>query len=294
MNYKTFLVLIVGWVAVAGSSTLQAGDPPLAVASIGLDQSPTSSFELRMELDSTGRLHYKPFPIPPIDKILNPSSAAVLIGLYGGVNAASHSGGFTITENGLTCCRFDKGSGIGFVGGFKGFIPLTENIDLSPRIAYEGRPGTFTDRSEPLPFLGANNQVEMIVFDEEFKASLAALTFDILGTYTFTEFGLYGAIGPSGAIFAGKSFTKTETIPGPSGVLYKSGGTSRQVTTGDISNLAGIQLDLRGGAGVKYPITETLYLNPEVLFSFPLFTVTTVDSWKTTGLQGTIGLLMSF
>ncbi len=289
MNIKPFLILTLGWVAVVGVSTLHAGDPPPEVAA-----SPTSSFQLRMELDSTGRLHYKPFPMPPIDKILNPSGATFLIGPYIGVNAAMHSGGFTITENGLTCCRFDKGSGLGVVGGIKAFIPLTENIDLSPRIAYEGRPGTFNDSSEPLPFLGANNQVELLRFDEELEAKLAAITFDILGTYTFTEFGLYAALGPSGAIFAGKSFTKIETIPGPAGVLYKSGGTSRQVTSGDLTNLAGLQLDLRGGAGVKYPITETLFLNPEVLYSFPLSTVTTVDSWKTSGLQGTLGLLISF
>ncbi len=234
------------------------------------------------------------FPQPlPVDRILEPPGRHIMIGLYGGPNFAQHSGRFTMTENGITCCTFDDGSGTGFVLGVKAFFPLSDQIDITPRVSFETRPGTFSTLGEPLPILGQNNQVETMQFRDDLKVSLSGIAIDAMGSFTFTDFGLYAAVGPSFWLAAGKGFTKDETIANPGGVDYKSGGTTKRILEGDFQNLESLQIGGRGGLGVRIPLTETLLVNPEVLYTLPFTKVTTLDDWKTSGLQLTVGILLA-
>lgn len=243
----------------------------------------------RIELP-TGR--YLFFPVP-VDRILEPSGRKPLAGIYGGANFAMHSGQFTITEDGLTCCAFDDGTGIGIVVGAKAFIPITDAIDITPRVSFETRPGKFTTLGAPLPILGAGNQVETMQFEDQLNVSLAGLVLDPMASYTFTDFGLYATLGPSFSLVASKGFTKDETIANPNGVNYKTGGTAKRLLEGDLANIESLQIAGRGGVGARIPLTESIVLNPEALYTIPFTKVTTVDEWKTSGLQGTIGILFT-
>ena len=49
----------------------------------------------------------------PLDRILNPDTRGIMIGPYGGINFNMHSGEFVLTENGIVCCTFDEGTGLG-------------------------------------------------------------------------------------------------------------------------------------------------------------------------------------
>lgn len=234
------------------------------------------------------------FPRPlPVDRILEPPGRHFMIGLYGGPNLASHSGRFTMTENGITCCTFDEGSGTGFVLGLKAFFPLTDQIDITPRVSFETRPGTFSTLGEPLPILGQNNQVETMQFRDELNVSLSGIAIDAMGSFAFTDFGLYAAVGPTFWLAAGKGFTKDETIANPNGVDYKTGGTTKRILEGDFQNLESLQIGGRGGLGARIPLAEAMYINPEVLYTFPFTNVTTLDDWKTSGLQLTVGFLLA-
>lgn len=233
-----------------------------------------------------------PLPIP-VDRILDPPGQRTLLGIFGGPNFASHSGTFSLTENGITCCTFDEGSGTGIAGGFKAFIPLTDRIDITPRASYESRPGTFTTLSEPLPILGENNQVETMRFQDELNVRLAGIAIDPMASYTITDFGLYAALGPSFWLAASRSFTVDETIANPTGVEYKSGGTSKRVLEGDLQSTESVQIGGRGGIGARIDITESLCLNPEVLYTHPFTAVTSFEDWRTAGLQLTLGMLLA-
>jgi|GEM_PF-1090700 len=238
-----------------------------------------------------------PAPAPPPlprDPILEPGGRPLLVGLFGGPTFNSHTGQFTVTENGIVCCVFDGGSGIGIVGGAKAFIPFGDAFGVSPRISYEDRSGTYTQETEAFSFLGANNQVETLRFHDELGMNLPSVTIDALATYTFTSFGLYAALGPSAGILVGKDYTKTETIPGPNGVTFKnSGGTSVTINSGNLGTANTLQLGARGGLGAAFPIAGgAVTLNPEVLYTFPLTKVSSVDEVKVSGLQATLGILI--
>ncbi|MCC7436993.1 MAG: PorT family protein [Armatimonadetes bacterium] len=243
------------------------------------------------------RLHapHTLLPSPfPFDRILNPDTRGILVGPYGGINFNMHSGQFVLTENNIVCCTFDEGSGIGPVFGAKAMIPLSEQIALSPRLAYESRTGDFETTSDPVPIFGQNNQVENVIFTDRLTANLATFNIDLLGTYTLTDFGLYVALGPSAGILIGKDFTKTEEITTPDGVEFQNGtGTEQQLFTGELDIVNTLQFELRGGVGATIGISDAIFLNPEVLYGFPFTKISKEDEWKTSPLQFTLGILFS-
>ncbi|MBI5645998.1 MAG: outer membrane beta-barrel protein [Ignavibacteriae bacterium] len=231
-------------------------------------------------------------PIHPEDRILFPGAARfILAGPYGGIDAAFHTGRFSTTSNGLLCCSFDEGDGIGLVAGFKAFIPIGGRFDLSPRILYENPGGDFTAILQQYPIRGRNNAVEFVTLDNTLEVTLHMLSAELLATYTFTSFGLYAALGPSAGFILGNRFVKTETIAGPPGVTYLDGSTSKEMYAGSSDIVRGSVFTLRGGLGAKIPISRSITLNPEVLYGFPLSTVSTDGNWKVSTLQATLGVL---
>lgn len=236
-----------------------------------------------------------PAPLPlPRDPILEPGGRTPLIGVFGGPTFNTHTGQFTVSENGVVCCVFDGGSGVGIVAGAKAFIPLGDAFAISPRISFEDRSGKYVQETEAFSFLGANNQTETLRFHDELEMNLPGVTVDALATYTFTSFGLYAALGPSAGILVGKDFTKTETIPGPSGVTFlDDGSVSKTINSGEIATANTLQFGARGGLGANIPISGgAITLNPEVLYTFPLTKVSSVDEVKVSGLQATLGILI--
>ena len=235
----------------------------------------------------------RPFPLP-FDRILNPDARGILVGPYAGINFNMHSGEFVLTENGIVCCTFNEGSGIGPVFGAKAMIPLTDQLSLSPRLAYESRKGDFETASDPVPIFGQNNQVENVIFTDRLEANLATFNIDLLGTYTLADFGLYVALGPSAGIVMGKDFTKTEEITTPSGVEFQNGtGTEQELFSGELDIVNTLQFELRGGLGATIEISDAIFLNPELLYGFPFTKISKEDDWKTSPIQFTLGILFS-
>jgi hypothetical protein len=233
-------------------------------------------------------------PPKPDDEILEPDGRQMLVGVFGGIDYNMHRGEFYTTVNGITCCRFDNGSGIGAVGGARSFIPVTDRLSISPRLLYENRGGRFLSDEETYPIFGENNRVEMVHFRNQLDVSLHTLTVDALASYTLTSFGLYVTAGPSASIAFSKRFSKSESIVSPDRVKYLNGATSRQLFSGDMDFVNTALFSLRGGIGAAFPVTGNIYLNPEALYSFPLNRVSQQDNWKASSIQGSLGVLVAF
>lgn len=253
---------------------------------------------LMAALSLPGILHADP-PDGPLpwdkDKVLEPGGSVLLIGPYGGIDYNMHTGIFSTSERGLTCCTFDGGNGLGLVVGGKAFIPLADKFNLSPRILYENRAGTFQATPQVYPIRGRANELETITFNNTLNVSLHTLSVDVLATYTLTSFGLYVAAGPTAGFELGNKYTQTETIAAPPGVTYRNGGTSLLVLDSSLTLTKSATVSLRGGIGITFPITPTIQINPEVLYTFPLMNASknALDGWKISTLQATIGILFT-
>lgn len=229
-------------------------------------------------------------PDEPKDKILEPGVRLLLAGPYGGIDYNIHRGKFVTSDGRFTCCDFNEGTGIAPVFGVKAFIPITDALSLSPRIAYEGRGGEFKQTKNDVPILGLNNTIEYLNVEEKLNAFLPTLTLDVFGSYTMTSFGLYVAAGPSFGMLLSKKFETTETILGPPGVKYLDGSTTKTFPDQEVE-MNSVFISLRGGVGVVFPISGTIYFNPEVLYSFPLNKASKTNEWKISSVQATLGIL---
>lgn len=228
------------------------------------------------------------------DRILEPGSgSAWLFGPFGGITYNMHNGNFTTTDGRFICCEFDKGSGVSYVFGLKAFIPLSESIELSPRIQLEGRGGEFTKLQKSLPILGKNNKVELMDIEDKLDVTLTTGTIDILADYKIPFHGMYIALGPSFGFLLSKHFKKNETIVAPPGVTYLDGTTSKQVFDGEMDIVNSFFFALRGGVGANFQISESIYLNPEILYSYQFNKVSKNEDWKASSLLITLGILFS-
>ncbi|MBL0175343.1 MAG: outer membrane beta-barrel protein [Ignavibacteria bacterium] len=234
-------------------------------------------------------------PDAPGDRILFPGSVRMLlVGPYGGIDYNMHKGTFSTTENGQSCCTFEEGTGIGLVAGLKAFIPLTDNLDFSPRLLYENRGGDFTALLQRYPIRGRNNAVEFADLENTLDITLHTFTIDVFASYRFTSFGMYVTAGPSMSFLFGDDYIQTETILGPPGVVYIDGTTTKQMFSGTLDITESMLFAVRGGLGVIFPVSDNIRLNPEVLYSFPLTKLSKDGDWKVSSVQATIGVLFAF
>ena len=235
-----------------------------------------------------------PFPIP-IDKVLGPGGARFNIGLYGGIISNSHTGEFTLSEDGLVCCQFDGGNGIGPTVALRGeYFPNRKGTwGIGARIAWEDQSAEFESGVEQLLIFGENNRPEQADFQNQLDASLSGISFSPLFMFKLIDLDLYISAGPSITYFASPSFDKTEQILGPSGVTYLDGTTELSLPDIPVNNIESTYFSVMGGLDLRYPLSDNLSLGSEVFYRFPLTKISTDEDWKVSNLIATLGVSLS-
>lgn len=256
------------------------------------DEPIANTLEMQRAINFTSALDLTPDPIPH-DAILLPTPfKPFLIGPYAGPDYTVHRGNFTMVEDGIVCCTFDRGTGLGFTAGLKSFLPFGGENFLSPRLAFTLHNGAFQNLSEPFPLFGVGDTIEDVRFRDELTTPLPSVAFDLMYCYRLgldSTLGLYAIAGPGIEYIAEASFTKTEGIAVLDGVTYLDGTDERQVEIDYAEESARVVLTARAGISLLYKLSETLYLNPEVTASLPITVVN--DNWRMFEIQGTFGLI---
>lgn len=232
--------------------------------------------------------------VQPHDAILLPSPwVPVLWGPFVGPDYTLHRGSFRLYEEGILCCEFEKGEGLGFTAGVRAFFPLGFSSYLSPRIAYTRHNGSFTTATGPFPFRGLNDSVEQMYFREELSAPLPTFAADLFFLQRIdSALGLYIGGGPSLEYLAEARFTKTERITDPEGLTYLDGTTEREQEVDFDLEAADLVVGGRFGLVMLYRLTDRIYLNPEITASLPISVVS--EQWRMFELQGTLGVMVEY
>lgn len=236
------------------------------------------------------QVNYRPVPY---DAILLPSPwMPFLIGPYGGPDFSFHDGSFTTSEDGVVCCEFDKGNGVGFIGGIRSFIPISEKSYISPHIAYVKHTGTFETLGEELPFFGADDSIETLRYLDILTTPIPTVLVEVTWAFKLDSAkGFYVALGPSFEYLISASFHKEERLVAPDGVQFLGGGTERPIEIDYIGEVSRGLLGVRGGAGLLRPITRDIWLNLEVTANVPINTI--AENWRIYELQGIVGVLFA-
>lgn len=216
------------------------------------------------------------------------SAARWSIGVSVGGTYMTHGGGLVFPREAPPLIRYDDASGFGPAFGVRITVPLTPSLALSPRLFAECRRGTFTSEPFMMEIIGRDMRPEDMMLEDELDVILRVGGLDLLLAWHPAGGGFYLAAGPSIGLRLYEEFTVTESILSPQGVTFLDGSTAREMYDGDPGLSRALQLGIRGGAGYAFPLNEDLALGCELLYLYPLQTVTEDDDWTIQGLQGTV------
>lgn len=229
------------------------------------------------------------------DKIIGPGGeeSPIKLGIYGGILYNMHSGSFVTTDGRFSCCEFDEGDGIKPTFGLKAFIPVYEEIDFSPRLAYSNLGGKFEKVQNGLPILGQNNRVEYLFFNDKMDVQLHSIAIDLPFVYNIQSINTYIGLGPGIDFIVSKNFKKTETPNAPPGVTYVGGATSKVVYDGDMDIVNKTLVSLKIPVGCFINIDETYSINPELMYAYTFNKVSKENDWKMSNFAFTLAFIMN-
>jgi hypothetical protein len=213
----------------------------------------------------------------------------LLPGVWGAAQFSWHGGAVTTSDALYDCCTFSDGNGIGVAAGFRLLLGLSPGLSLRMGIGYEESNGEYSTVRQSYPVLGADNTVEFADLDQALTVSIRTVLIEGKLHYTLVDPGLYLCGGPVLHIVSGSKLTHVETIASPADLRYIDGTRSRILVEGGIADLSSY-LSLRVGIGSFIPLQKSVYVNPEVLYSFALTDIRPASAWSISGFQLSIGV----
>ncbi len=213
-------------------------------------------------------------------------------GVFGDVNLAMHRADFRVLPGVPGCCpRFESGSGVAFSAGVLGDIPIVSRLAVQLRAGYYRNDALLT-ALEHEPVVVDAVSVDG-VFEHTVRARLSLVAVEPLLRFQPTnELSVFagGRIG----IVLGATYEQREVISEPaSGVFTDTRTRERNVFSGDIPNASSVEAALVGGIGYALPLNRrrTLFLVPEVLYSFGLTDVVNELDWSASSLRAGVAVV---
>jgi hypothetical protein len=214
------------------------------------------------------------------------------VGLSGAYGVMLNStDGFTLPQAPTCCSEYTGTSGGGVIIGLDASIPLASTLDLGIRLAYQTSSTSFvTDEQVTVRDGSSTTQT---AFRHTLETSLGMLVLEPVADWRVAGgLSLIGGIR-LGTMLSG-TYTQTEAFADPSVPYdFPDGRAVRNESSGDINDLAGLQMGLVIGARYRLPMNAegSLHLVPEVSYS-PMFTdVVENVSWSVSPIRIGVGIL---
>ncbi len=184
----------------------------------------------------------------------------------------------------------DGGNGLGFVIGGALDLPLSESIGLMGRLNYHTRSGTATTTTFPVPAVryypdGSTELVDATI-EDKVTWTFDHLQLDLLLRIQLQKDAWYLFFGPSFSSILSNKAELDQRIVAPEDIYYveEVNGFDDIVnnlrTASNSAEIAGIRsgrFDLKFGLGTWIPLTETLFLTPELSLAYPLLKLVEAD-----------------
>ena len=196
------------------------------------------------------------------------------------------------------CGTFSNGTGSGYL--FEGFgeVPFNfmRNLDLTFSLGFAERGGSFGQTTtNELTVLDPNNDSVYVPLTRQHTFAASLKYINVSGGIRLTPLAKYaGYVGLrlDAGIPAGRStsYTQTESILSPQGVVYPGSRTTTFTDgTGIISNVT-TQFGLTGTIGWELPLGPTFTASPELAYYFPLNSVSSSYVWHVSSLTAGVAL----
>jgi len=214
------------------------------------------------------------------------------IGLFGNYAYGMHSASFDKLPSVSNCCpEFTSTSGSGFFLGAQFQSPLSDDFALALRAHY-GTYGVDFTTTETKPILIGDQPTEALI-RHDLRADFTQVSIEPLLVYRATRsLNFLGGL-TLGFVLDG-TYDQKETLEQPSQATFTGGSKIRNALVGDIPELSSIALGITLGVSYDLAINadRTLFLSPEVLFTFSPTGVAKDVSWNIHQLRA--GLAVNF
>ncbi len=223
-------------------------------------------------------------------------------GVYGAYNLNFHTADFRKLPNIPNCCGgFTGGNGSGFTAGLLYEIPFASKLAVSLRLGYNSQNGLlFFDQRNDSSLVNIGGEPVQATFRHSLAAKLANLGFEpLLHFKPFDSFegGTGGLIvslgGRIGYVFQREYEQKEEiTDPTDKGVFVETQRRTRNEFSGTLPDGSTLTASVLGGVSYELPLNRngTVFLAPEIFYSFGLTPVVNGLTWRVNQLRFGIAL----
>jgi hypothetical protein len=224
------------------------------------------------------------------DRVTGSRKDPFTISPFIGINYNIYSKPFQTYDEKFICYDFINGKGLGINYGLKAFYWINQEIGLSPGISYSELSGKFSKTVNDIPINNEKNEIEFLNLEKK-QIDYKAITFDLLFCYNIPDIDLYLILGPAINYNQKISFKYSETILNPSSAFYLDGSKSRTLQEIDYPDYKSINLLVKGGIGFCYQLSKYVYIDPEIMYAFPLSNP--ADKLVVSSVQFSLGLRLN-
>lgn len=178
---------------------------------------------------------------------------------------------------------FDEGNGIGFLIGAALDLPLSDAFGFMARLNYHTRAGSSTTSTFPVPAFrylpdGSAEAVDATM-EDQVDLTFSHFALDLLLRIQLQEDAWYLFFGPSFAAILSNKAELEQRIVAPDDIYYveefiDGDDIVNNFRTADasteLSGFAEGRFDLKVGIGTWIPLSDNLYLTPEIALAWPL------------------------
>lgn len=229
------------------------------------------------------RVHFS-FMIALLIAATGESIAQPSVGIKGGALYDWNTSTISVIRGCNDCGTFSDGTSIGYFGGLSGEYALFGDVlELSGAVIYAMRPARLVTRSDDnFEVLDpATNSYVALEREHVLTSSLGYVTIEAgMRSRPLPFVPVYiRAVFDAGNPIVDATYTQTEQIMSPDGVLFPDGTQRRTTGSGEFPGL-GTSYGIAGGLGMVVPLSKYLELNPEVGFRYGLNSLSSSEQWK--------------
>lgn len=225
---------------------------------------------------------------------LSAQSQNVIYGVRGGYLHVMNNSSIPVIPGASDCGAFANGTSPGFYGGMTFDAPIVRQLfEVGVGLVYSQRPAqlqtTVSDGFEVLDPL--RNEYVPLVREHVFTSSLGYVAIEAsVRSQPLSDIPVFvRATFDAGNPIVDATYTQTDEIVSPDGVLFPDGTLRRTTGSGEFPGL-GTAIGVTGGIGATFMVSQTLEVAPEVFFRRGLGSIASGVQWEQSFIGGGIAL----
>lgn len=221
-------------------------------------------------------------------------SQDIIYGVRGGYLHVMNTSSIPVIAGASDCGSFADGTSPGFYGGVTFDVPIVKQLfEAGIGVMYSQRPAQLgTSVSTGFEVLDPTNNVYVpLVREHAFTSSLGYISIEAsIRSQPLPDVPIFiRAAFDAGNPIIDATYTQTDEIVSPSGVLFPDGTLRRTTGSGDFPGL-GTAMGVTGGIGATFMVSHTLEVIPEVFYRKGLGSISSSAQWEQSFIGGGIAL----